>query len=158
MERYKRFSTAIDRALSPKVRASFTFALGRFNNQVRGVNLNAPVNGVRPDPRYANLIEVASDATHAHAGLRPRPQHQSSPAAIARRRKSGGIRMRTTLRFNYRYRRTFNNSEGAFTPSPSGIARHRVGAVLRRHASPVARIGVEPGAAESQRAVDSRQQ
>ena len=119
MERYTRFSTAIDRALTPKVRASFTYALGRFGNQLRGVNLNAPVSGVRPDPRYANVIEATSDAsTHMQdfvpdininfaGGDRTAGQRRWNPR-------------RTVLRLNYRYRRTFNNSDGAFTPSPTG--------------------------------------
>ena len=29
----------------------------------RGLNLNAPVDGVRPDPRFGNVIEVVSDAS-----------------------------------------------------------------------------------------------
>ena len=29
----------------------------------RGLNLNAPVDGVRPDPLFGNVIEVVSDAS-----------------------------------------------------------------------------------------------
>ena len=33
----------------------------------RGLNLNAPVNGVRPDPAFANVIEVvATPASRQH--------------------------------------------------------------------------------------------
>ena len=32
-----------------------------LQQQPRGRNLNAPVNGVRPDPRFANVIEVVTD-------------------------------------------------------------------------------------------------
>ena len=80
-----RYSAAIDRTLSPKVRTSVTFAIGRYSNQLRGVNLNAPVNGVRPDPAFANVIVVTSGRVDAHhrrgAGLqhqlrRRRPQRQ----------------------------------------------------------------------------------
>ncbi|MEP6784083.1 MAG: TonB-dependent receptor, partial [Acidobacteriota bacterium] len=119
LERHTRFSTAIDRTLTPKVRASFTYALGRFGNQLRGVNLNAPVNSVRPDPQYANVIEATPDAsTHMQdffsdininfaGGDRTAGQPRWNPR-------------RTVLRLNYRYRRTFNNSDGAFIPSPTG--------------------------------------
>ena len=37
MERIHRFSAAIDRTISPKVRASMTFSIGRYGNQLRGV-------------------------------------------------------------------------------------------------------------------------
>lgn len=119
MERYTRFSSAIDRTLSPKVRTSFTYAVGRYGTQLRGLNLNAPVNGVRPDPAFANVIQIVSDAsTHTHdfvpdininfaGGDRTAAQPRWNPR-------------RTVLRFNYRYRRAFNNSDGAFTPSPTG--------------------------------------
>lgn len=119
MEQYNRFSTAIDRTLTPKVRASFTYALGRFNDQVRGVDLNAPVNGVRPDPRYANLIEVVSDAsTHMQDFVPDLNINLAGGDRTAAQKRWNPHR--TTVRFNYRYRRTFNNSEGAFTPSPTG--------------------------------------
>jgi hypothetical protein len=119
MERIHRFSTAIDRTLSPKVRASVSFAAARFGNQLRGVNLNAPVNGVRPDPSFANIIEVRPDAgTHTYdlvpdisinfaGGIRNADQAKWNP-------------LRTVIRFNYRHRRAYNNSDGAFSVSPSG--------------------------------------
>jgi len=119
MERIHRFSTAIDRTLSPKVRTSLSFAIGRFGNQLRGVNLNAPVNGVRPNPLFANIIEVVPDAsTHTYdlvpdisvnfaGGVRNADQAKWNPR-------------RTTVRFNYRHRRAYNNSDGAFSVSPSG--------------------------------------
>ena len=66
MERIHRYSAAIDRTFSPKVRGSMTFSLGRYGNQLRGVNLNAPVNGVRPDPAFANVIEVVARCVDAH--------------------------------------------------------------------------------------------
>ena len=58
MERIYRYSTAIDRTLTPKLRTSMTFSIARYGNQLRGLNRNAPVNGVRPDPSFANVIEV----------------------------------------------------------------------------------------------------
>ena len=119
MERIHRFSTAVDRTLSPKVRASLSFAVARFGNQLRGVNRNAPVNGVRPDPSFANVIEVVPDAQsetydlvpdlsiNFAGGLRNADQAKWNPR-------------RTTVRFNYRHRRAYNNTDGAFSVSPSG--------------------------------------
>ena len=43
MERIHRFSAAVERVITPKMRTSLTFSTGRYRNQLRGVNLNAPV-------------------------------------------------------------------------------------------------------------------
>jgi hypothetical protein len=119
MERIQRFSAAIDRTLSPKVRTSLSFSMARHANQLRGVNLNAPIDGLRPDPAFANVIEVVPDAsTHTYdvvqdvsvnfaGGIRNADQAKWNPK-------------RTVIRFNYRHRRAYNNTDGAFSVSPSG--------------------------------------
>jgi len=119
MERIQRFSAAIARTLSPKVRTNFTFSVGRYANQPRGLNLNAPVNGVRPDPAFANVIEVAADASmktydavgdislNFAGGIRNANQAKWNPR-------------RTVIRLNYRHRRAYNNTDGSFSVSPSG--------------------------------------
>ena len=119
MERVYRYSAAIDRTISPKLRASMTFAVGRYTNQLRGENLNAPVEGVRPDPDFANVIRVVSDASMDTIDLVPE----------ASLNLAGGVRnantarwnpRRTVVRFNYRYRLAENNTDGAFNVPPSG--------------------------------------
>ena len=85
----------------------------------RGVNLNAPVNGVRPDPSFANIIEVVSDAS----------MHTIDVVPDFSINFAGGVRnantakwnpLRSVIRFNYRYRRAHNNTDGAFSVSPTG--------------------------------------
>ena len=119
MERVYRYSAAVDRTLTPKLRTSITFSIGRYGNQLRGLNLNAPVNGVRPDPNFANVIEVASDAS----------MHTLDVVPDFALNFAGGVRnantakwdpRRTVIRFNYRYRRAENNSDGPFSVAPSG--------------------------------------
>ena len=119
MERIYRYSAAVDRAITPKVRASTTFSIGRYSNLLRGKNLNAPVNGRRPDPAFANVIEVTSDAS----------MHTIDIVPDFSINFAGGVRnantakwnpLRTVIRFNYRYRRAYNNTDGAFSVSPSG--------------------------------------
>jgi len=119
MERIHRFSTAIERALSPKIRTSLTFSTARYGNQLRGVNLNAPANGVRPDRAFANVIMTVPDGSmHTYdvvpdfsinfaGGLRNADQQKWNP-------------YRTNIRFNYRHRRAYSNTDGAFGVSPSG--------------------------------------
>jgi hypothetical protein len=119
MERIYRYSAGIDRTLTPKVRTSLTFSIARYGNQLRGVNLNAPAGGARPDPSFANVIEVVSDAS----------MHTLDVAPDVTLNFAGGVRdanaakwdpRRTMIRFNYRYRRAENNTDGAFSVSPSG--------------------------------------
>ena len=57
-----RLSLGADRELIPDMRlnASYTWAWDR--GELRGRNLNAPVNGVRPDSGFANVIQLVSDA------------------------------------------------------------------------------------------------
>ena len=119
MERINRYSAAIDRTLSPKLRTSVTFSIGRYSNQLRGMNVNAPVNGIRPDPAFANIIVVTSDASMHTVDLVPDFSINFA----------GGVRnantakwnpQRTVVRFNYRYRRAENNTDGAFSVPPSG--------------------------------------
>lgn len=119
MERIHRYSAAVDRNFSPKLRGSLTFSTARYSNQLRGVNLNAPVDGVRPDPAFANVIEVVPEAS----------MHTYDLVPDFSLNFAGGIRnadqatwnpKRTVIRFNYRHRRAYNNSDGAFSVSPSG--------------------------------------
>ena len=119
MERIHRFSAAVERAITPKVRTSLAFSTATHHNQLRGVNLNPPVRGARPNPDFANIIEVTSDATmeayevvpdfsiNFAGGERGADQAKWNPK-------------RTTVRFNYRHRRAYNNTDGAFSVSPSG--------------------------------------
>ncbi|MGH9385308.1 MAG: carboxypeptidase regulatory-like domain-containing protein [Vicinamibacterales bacterium] len=119
MDRYVRFSAAVDRTISPKLRFSLAYAISRSGQQLRGKNLNPPIGGVRPDPTFANVIQVVSDAsTHSYnvipdvnvnfaGGDRTANQARWNPR-------------RTVVRFNYRYSRLYNNSDGAFNPPPSG--------------------------------------
>jgi hypothetical protein len=119
MERIYRYSAAVDRTVTPKMRTSMTFAIGRYGHQLRGRNLNAPVDGVRPDPSFANVIEVVSDASMHTIDLVPE----------ASLNFAGGVRnaaaarwnpLRTVVRFNYRFRRAHNNTDGAFSVPPTG--------------------------------------
>jgi hypothetical protein len=119
LERIHRFSTAIDRTISPKLRASLSFSTARYNNQLRGVNLNAPVRGERPDPEFANIIEVTSDASLETYELVP-DFSVNFAGGIRNADQAKWNPKRTTLRFNYRHRRAYNNTDGAFSVSPSG--------------------------------------
>jgi hypothetical protein len=66
MGRVRRVSAGIDQTINPKLRFNASYQSVRAADQVRGRNLNAPLNGVRPNPDFANIIQTVSDA-EAHS-------------------------------------------------------------------------------------------
>jgi hypothetical protein len=61
-------NAGIDQAISSALRLVVSYTYRRGVYLLRGRNLNAPVDGIRPDPAFSNVIEVRSDAdarTHA---------------------------------------------------------------------------------------------
>lgn len=62
MQRNFRLSGGFDRAVTRMLRVNATYAHTSGENLMRGRNLNAPVNGARPDPNFANIVEVLGDA------------------------------------------------------------------------------------------------
>jgi hypothetical protein len=57
-----RVVVGIEKKLTPNSQASGTYTYARGLGLLRGRNLNAPVDGVRPDPAFANIVELVSDA------------------------------------------------------------------------------------------------
>jgi hypothetical protein len=119
MERIYRYSAAVDRALTRKLRTSLTFSIARYGNQLRGINRNAPVDGVRPDPSFANVIEVVSDASMRTIDVIP-DFSLNFAGGVRNANTARWNPARTVVRFNYRYRQADNNTDGAFSVSPSG--------------------------------------
>jgi hypothetical protein len=119
MERVYRYSAGLDRTLTPKLRTSVSFSIARYGNQLRGVNRNAPVDGVRPDPSFANVIEVVPDASMRTIDVVPDFSYNFA-GGVRRPSTAQWDPRRTVIRFNYRYRRAENNTDGAFSVSPSG--------------------------------------
>jgi carboxypeptidase family protein len=118
--RITRVSAGVDQGLSKVTRVSATYSYLRGSRLARGVNLNAPVAGLRPDPAFATIVEVVSDAS-----LR---QHQLQldasvnpgallplPASAPRVRWK-----RITVFANYSLLSARNNTDGAFSVAPTG--------------------------------------
>jgi len=152
LARSVRVSAGIDRTLSPKLRFNATYSHVRFGDVLRGENLNAPVGGLRPDARYANVIQVVSDAEqHSHQLATTLTVNLSAPGR-ATTAPTWNWR-RSSVRLNYRIASASNNTDGAFNPPPSGTlatewgptagdVRHRIqgswnGTMLRNVATTV---------------------
>jgi hypothetical protein len=119
MGRVLRFSAGLDQTLSPKVRVNAILQSNRFADQLRGKNLNPKINGVRPDPNFANVIQTVSDGE----------QHVNTLATTWTVNLAGGVRnanaarwnpRRTTLRATYWLARANNNYDGPFVVPPTG--------------------------------------
>ena len=62
MQRFTRFSAGFDRAVTKGSGVNATYAHTSGDNLMRGLNLNPPIDGVRPDPSFSNVVEVVDDA------------------------------------------------------------------------------------------------
>ena len=113
-------SGGIDQTINPKVRVNASFQRVRSADQLRGRNLNAPLNGVRPNPDFANIIQTVSDAaahsdqlsTTLNVNLAGGVRNAGAPrSGICDARRSGST---------YWIARANNNFDGPFVVPPSG--------------------------------------
>jgi len=121
LPRTSRVSAGIDQRIpKAKLQMSAVYAYMRGADQHRGNNLNAPVNGLRPDPFFGNVIEVLSDGRFR--------QHQVQSAITV---NPGALLpvppsapriawKRTTLFVNYTFGVFDNNADGPFSIPATG--------------------------------------
>jgi hypothetical protein len=114
-----RASAGIDQTLSPKVRVSATYSNVRFGDLLRGRNLNAPVNGLRPIAAFANVVQVVSDAEQHSQQLATTLTLNFSTPSRATTAPRWNVR-RSSVRLNYRIAKADNNTDGAFNVPSSG--------------------------------------
>jgi len=119
MPRTTRFSSGVDQQLFKVIRVSGTYSYQKGARLSRGLNLNAPVDGVRPFPSFRNLVEVVSDASSW--------QHQlnidvtANPGALLPAFKGPRVSWkRTTVFLNYSLLSVENNSDGPFAVPATG--------------------------------------
>jgi Carboxypeptidase regulatory-like domain len=118
--RTARFSTGIDQAIRKVTRVSLTYSYTRGSRLARGLNVNPAIDGVRPDPRFANVIDVVSDAASRQHELRF--DANINPGAMLPL-PSSAPRInwkRTTVFANYTLSSLQNNTDGPFSPPPTG--------------------------------------
>jgi hypothetical protein len=114
-----RLSAGIEQGMGKLVRVVTTYSYQRGSRLTRGLNLNAPVNGLRPDPAFANVVEAISDAASR--------QHQVqvdaniNPGALLPDFKGPLINFkRTTLFINYAWSTLRNDTDGPFSLPATG--------------------------------------
>jgi hypothetical protein len=130
-----RVSTGVEYAVTRRLRGTATYRYLSGNALLRGLNLNAPVHGLRPDPAFGNVIEVVSDGRSRQHVLQFFAQTSPPPPS-----QSGGPLWnwkRWGMFSSYTINVSHNNTDGAFnTPATgslddewaaaSGANRHRL--------------------------------
>lgn len=142
MARNTRLSAGVDQTISPRVRAGFTYAHIEGTHLMRGENLNFPINGVRPDPLFVNIIRVVDDAAsrqdtlNAFGSFSFAPQNASmmmGPMGASGPRWNW---KRTSVNVNYSTGRNENNTDGPYSLPASGSPEGEWGWVpgeIRKH-------------------------
>ncbi len=102
------FSAGVDRSFLQIGRVSFVYTWRDNKNLPAGQNLNAPLDGVRPDPQFANVVEARS--------IGESRVHQINVGGALARLKS----RRTVLSTNYTWTMSESNTSGAFSLPASG--------------------------------------
>ena len=138
MAKNVRLSSGVDYALNPFSRLGVNYAHVSGTGVLRGVNLNQPVNGIRPNPALGNLVEVLGDAASRQNTLNIFMQMSLAPPTMGPPKERWNWK-RTQFGFNYTLGRSENDSDGAFAvPATGSLAaewgpapndtRHRVNA------------------------------
>jgi hypothetical protein len=125
MPRINRVSAGVDQGLLKVMRVSATYSYQHGTRLARGLNLNAPVNGVRPDPAFRNIVEVASDAASWQHLLQV--DANINPGALLPAFKGPRINWkRTTVFLNYTLAALENNTDGPFSvPATGDLSQER---------------------------------
>ena len=114
-----RFSAGIEQGVWKVVRVATTYSYQRGSRLSRGLNLNIPVNGLRQDPAFANIIEVVSDA--ASRQHRVQVDANVNPGALLPAFTGPLVSWkRTTLFVNYTLAKLTNNTDGPFNIPATG--------------------------------------
>jgi hypothetical protein len=118
MSRNAQIVTGVNQQITKLLSGGIAYTDQQTVGIARGLNLNAPINGVRPDPSFANVIETVSDGSRRTKDLTLNLSMSlvSGPAAQAPRFNW----KRMSIFGYYDYTWNTSDSEGAFTPPPSG--------------------------------------
>jgi hypothetical protein len=69
LPRTNRFSLGVSQSLLTRLNMGASYSYNRVAGLLVGENLNTPVNGVRPNPLFSNLIRATSDAASRYHSL-----------------------------------------------------------------------------------------
>jgi hypothetical protein len=117
--RITRVSGGVDQAFLKTARVSATYSYLRGSRLAHGVNVNAPIDGVRPYRDFATVIEVVSNAASRQHQLQL--DASINPGALLPVPKGPRVSWkRITVFANYTLASVRNNTDGPFAVAPSG--------------------------------------
>jgi hypothetical protein len=114
-----RYSAGIDQNVSPQFRVNALYNYIHQSRLARGRNLNPHVNGVRPDPNFANVIETVTDGTLLRHELYVNVNANLAPPGPAANRPLVNWR-RVAVVGSYQWIRARRNVGFPFDVPPSG--------------------------------------
>jgi hypothetical protein len=106
LPRFVRTSLGIDHELRRGVRVGIDSFYQHSSNEFRSIDLNAPVDGVRPDPAFGRMLLVQSVGRSTRAGVNLELSVRPAGSMFASVR--------------YGYSRRLNDGDDALTPPPLG--------------------------------------
>ena len=115
----RRLSAGVQQTVTPRIRVGATYAWTHFLGLLRGENLNAPVDGVRPDPRFANVIRAIDDAESKNHTLSTNMSVSLGTPTPAMQQDRWNWR-RGSIFTTYTLAKQRSNSDGAFSPPFTG--------------------------------------
>ena len=119
MAKNSRVSLGVDHAFTPRVRSGVTYAYVNGTGLLRGLNMNPPIDGVRHDPLFGNIVEVVGDAENRRHSVNSFLQVQISPPSPNPSRQLWNWK-RTNFGINYNWAHLRNNTDGAFSVPATG--------------------------------------
>jgi len=128
LQRSVRYSAGIDQVLTPKVRINVLYNWIRQQQQPRGDNVNAIVDGVRPDPNFGNVIAAVTDSEVRRQELNVNSTiNLANTSPAAQQARLSWRRMNIQAGYNLVHGQT--NSAGPFAPPPTGSLEDEWGPV-----------------------------
>ena len=119
LQRNVRYSAGIDQVVNPRLRFNVLYNYVHQQQQARGNDLNAPIDGVRPDPTFASIIAIVTDTQirrhelFANATLNLAAQSPGIQQALFNWR-------RLNINASYSFIGAQNNSGGPWVVPPTG--------------------------------------
>jgi len=119
MPKNTRVSVGVDQAFNQKVRGGVTYSHVNGSGLLRGLNMNTPVDGVRPTPLFGNIVEVAGDGELRQHVVNSFFQVFITPPSPNRSKELLDWK-RTNFGINYNIGKVENNTDGPFSVPATG--------------------------------------
>jgi hypothetical protein len=119
LPRITRVSAGIDQGMFKVTRVAATYSYQRSARLAGGLNVNQAVNGIRPNPAFANIVDVVSVAAARQHQLQV--DANINPGALLPAFNGPLISWkRTTVFLNYTLAKVENNTDGPFSIPATG--------------------------------------